>query len=414
MPADPFSQLLRRLRTEAGRTQEQQAAAINTASGRDTMTRREISRYERGENIPTAHTIRHIALACGVPPEQLGREAAAARARRKMSAEREEQESEAMERRKLIGGTVLGAAAVSEPWARLAHALGGNGRVDGRAADALVERAGALHISENHLTARQLQGCVVTHLDAVTAVLPRAFGHEKDLRVAAGETAALAGWIAWDLGDHSAARSYYRVTADCADSSGHPPLRALALAYASYGEAVPVRRLELLERAVACVRGPGNATAAAWIHARHAEEAADTGDATAALRALDRARTAYDYADHTAEQAWVRFMTPARMDSLVLSVYGRLAHPELAEAAAVATRRLGGALSDAGVVVLGDLAAALLVGGDLDQGVHVARQFARAADARPNTMGRARALTIAGRLPRREAELAAHLRGCAA
>ncbi|MFJ7207430.1 hypothetical protein ACIQWR_28315 [Streptomyces sp. NPDC098789] len=215
--------------------------------------------------------------------------------------------------------------------------------------------SGALHISENHLTARQLQGCVVAHLDAVTAVLARAFGHEKELCIAAGETAALAGWIAWDLGDHLAARSYYRVTADCADSSGHPPLRALALAYASYGEAVPVRRLELLERAVACVRGPGNATVAAWIHARHAEEAA-----------------------------------------------------------AVATRRLGGELSDSGVVILGDLAAALLAGGDLDQGVHVARQFAKASDARPNTMGRARALTIAGRLPRTEGELAAHLRRCAA
>ncbi|MCX5376670.1 helix-turn-helix transcriptional regulator [Streptomyces sp. NBC_00091] len=51
---------------EAGRTQEQQAAAINTVSGRDTMTRREISLYENGENIPTTHTLAHIAVACGL------------------------------------------------------------------------------------------------------------------------------------------------------------------------------------------------------------------------------------------------------------------------------------------------------------------------------------------------------------
>ncbi|MCX5376671.1 hypothetical protein [Streptomyces sp. NBC_00091] len=135
---------------------------------------------------------------------------------------------------------------------------------------------------------------------------------------------------------------------------------------------------------------------------------------TAALRGLDRAHTAYEYADHTAEQAWVRFMTPARMDSLVLSVHGRLAHPELAEAADTATRRLGSELSDAGVVILGDLAAALLAGGDIEQGVHVARRFAAAADARPNTMGRARALNVADRLPHHERELAAQLRACAA
>ncbi len=50
---DPFADLLLRLRQEAGRTQEEQAEAINAVSGRDTMTRREISRYENFENIPT-------------------------------------------------------------------------------------------------------------------------------------------------------------------------------------------------------------------------------------------------------------------------------------------------------------------------------------------------------------------------
>lgn len=83
MPADPFAELLLRLRRQAGRTQDEQAEAINTVSGRETMTRREINRYEHGQNIPTDHTVAHIATACGLPPEQLQREAAAARARRR-------------------------------------------------------------------------------------------------------------------------------------------------------------------------------------------------------------------------------------------------------------------------------------------------------------------------------------------
>ncbi|MFD8212245.1 helix-turn-helix transcriptional regulator [Streptomyces sp. NPDC059697] len=72
---DPFADLLLRLRQDSGRTQEEQAEAINAVSGRDTLTRREISRYENFENIPTNHTIGHIAAACGVPFEELQREA---------------------------------------------------------------------------------------------------------------------------------------------------------------------------------------------------------------------------------------------------------------------------------------------------------------------------------------------------
>jgi hypothetical protein len=79
------------------------------------------------------------------------------------------------------------------------------------------------------------------------------------------------------------------------------------------------------------------------------------------------------------------------------------------ETANDALRRLGKALPDSGVVVLGDLAAALLRGSDIDQGVYAARKFAMAADARPNTMGRARAQIVAARLPSIEHELAHHL-----
>ncbi|WP_329371255.1 hypothetical protein [Streptomyces sp. NBC_01483] len=168
--------------------------------------------------------------------------------------------------------------------------------------------------------------------------------------------------------------------------------------------------MEFLSQAANDVRGHGNATAAAWVLGRHAEEAAAVGDETGALRALERARFAYDFADHTSEQAWVRFVTPYRMDSLALSVYGQLGRPELTVTADTAVGRLGDELSDGGVVVLGDLASALLRGGDVDQGVYVSRQFAAAAQAKPNTMGKERAATIAASLPDSEQELGLHLR----
>ncbi|WP_075692298.1 helix-turn-helix transcriptional regulator [Streptomyces acidiscabies] len=409
MATDPFAERLLRLRKATGRTQEEHAEAINAVSGRETMTRREINRYESGKNIPTKRTIAHIAVASGVPVEQLEREAAAARARKREGGHGGEEDADDMKRRTLLGGTVLGAAAVTEPWGRLAHAIGKAARIDSPGAHVLIDRASALHVSEHDLAAHQLQDAVESHLDAITAVLPRAGAHERELTIAAGETAALAGWVAWDLGDHRRARAFYEVTKDCADVAGHPPLRALALAYASYGASTPEKAMRLLAQAVQDVRGLGNATAAAWIHGRYSEEAANLRDDTEALRALDRAQVAYDFADHTAEQAWVQFMTPYRLDSLSLSVYGQLGRQELTETADNAVRRLGESLPGSGVVVLGDLAAALLRGGDIDQGVYVSRQFVAAADARPNTMGRDRAHSIASRLPNNERELARHL-----
>ncbi|MEV7383857.1 helix-turn-helix domain-containing protein [Streptomyces lydicus] len=137
MPADPFAELLLRLRSETGRTQEQQAAAINAVSGRDTLTRREINRYEHGENIPTSHTLSHIAVACGFSPEELQREAAGARARRRKVGRREGEDLDDVKRRTLLGGAILGAASAAEPWGRLAHALGTGAKIDSAAASSL-------------------------------------------------------------------------------------------------------------------------------------------------------------------------------------------------------------------------------------------------------------------------------------
>lgn len=407
---DPFADLLLRLRQEAGRTQEEQAEAINAVSGRDTMTRREISRYENFENIPTNHTIGHIAAACGVPFEELQREAKAARARKRKGHADAGEDQDAVKRRTLLGSATIGVSVAAEPWGRLAFALSKGTKIDSLAAAGLIERAAELHVQELNLSARRLQKTVESHLDAITAALPRAGEHEGALTIAAGETAALAGWVAWDLGEHDKANAYYKVTSQCAAAAGHPPLRALALTYSSYGALTPKAKMEFLSQAANDVRGHGNATAAAWVLGRNAEEAAAAGDEVGALRALDRARFAYDFADHTSEQAWVRFVTPYRMDSLALSVYGQLRRPELTSTADTAVNRLGDGLPDGGVVVLGDLASALLRGGDVDRGVYVSRQFVAAAQAKPNTMGKERASTIASSLPDNEQELGRHLR----
>ncbi len=130
MAVDPFAELLRHLRRNANRTQDEQAGAINAASGRATMTRREVNRYENGANVPTDHTLGNIALACGVPLEPLLREAKAARARRREKNKAEAEDLDDVKRRTLLGGAVIGAAAAAEPWGRLAYALSKGSKID--------------------------------------------------------------------------------------------------------------------------------------------------------------------------------------------------------------------------------------------------------------------------------------------
>lgn len=380
--------------------------AFNWSAIRFTRSRSR-ARYPKGANVPTDHTLGSIALACGVPLEPLLREAKAARARRREKSRAEAEDLEDVKRRTLLGGAVVGAAA--EPWGRLAYALSKNSKIDPESADVLIDHAARLHLDELSESATSLQARVEAHLDAITAALPRAGTHERALTIAAGETAALAGWVAWDLGEHDKAASYYGVTSECAKKAGHPPLRALALGYSSYGAPSPSKALEMLSQAAQDLRGRGNATAAAWALGRYAEEAAQSGDTAGALRALDQAKFAYDFGDHMSEQAWVRFVTPYRMDSLALSVFGELKRQELTATADSAVERLGGELAESGVVVLGDLASALLRGGDVDRGAYVAHQFAAAAESKPNTMGRQRAQTIAAVLPGTEHDLAHHL-----
>lgn len=222
MAVDPFAELLRHLRRNASRTQDEQAGAINAASGRATMTRREVNRYENGANVPTDHTLGNIALACGVPLEPLLREAKAARVRRREKNKAEAEDLDDVKRRTLLGGAVIGAAAAAEPWGRLAYALSKGSKIDPESAGVLIDHAARLHVDELSESALSLQSRVEAHLDAITAALPRAGTHERALTIAAGETAALAGWVAWDLGEHDKAISYYGVTSECAKKAGHP------------------------------------------------------------------------------------------------------------------------------------------------------------------------------------------------
>ncbi|MFD7663028.1 hypothetical protein [Streptomyces sp. NPDC059788] len=246
--------------------------------------------------------------------------------------------------------------------------------MDATTARHLVGATVKLYADEEHVPAPLLSARIAAHLDAITSAIPRAGRHRSELIITAGETAALAGWAAWDRGDYEDAAHYYRTVRDAARESGHRPLEALALAYASYGAGNPAKAAQMLSEAQQCVKGPGYATAHAWTAAREAEEHARIGAGHAAVRALERARTAYQFATPEAEQPWVRFLRPARLDSMAVSTYTRLRHPEAVMQAKHSLGHLDEGNPKVNVAVLCDAAMAHLTTGEADRGVVVARQ----------------------------------------
>ena len=74
--------LLARVRAEQGISQLRLAERLCASSGTPTVTRHEISRWEREERIPSGYWLGWLAVALDVPLSRLERAAAVARRRR--------------------------------------------------------------------------------------------------------------------------------------------------------------------------------------------------------------------------------------------------------------------------------------------------------------------------------------------
>ncbi|HZU18131.1 MAG TPA: helix-turn-helix transcriptional regulator [Candidatus Dormibacteraeota bacterium] len=280
---------------------------------------------------------------------------------------------EEMERREFIRkltiafGTALLPSALDqlgpEPWAALARALRRPAGLDQTTLDELESGIVGLHLLEQRLPARQLADGVIRQLRLLTHLLE--FTHSpavrKRLAALAGETAVLAGWLAFDRRDHIRARAYYEVALDAAGEAGDEPLAACALGYLSYlrsleGAADEAQRLlhEARRRA-----GPAYPATRAWLAGREAEELAALGDALAALDALERAYADFERARPQEERSWTKFLDRSRFESLAVATYARLGEAEAAlTAGEEAMAALAGPDFKKRAIVLADVAIA--------------------------------------------------------
>jgi hypothetical protein len=281
--------------------------------------------------------------------------------------------SDAVERREPRRGVAAGVATPfgleSQPWARLLHVLRPQGTVSGDSVTDIEAATSGFHMLEHHVPASHLYGRLAHHVDQIASLLERPMPGplRKRLTVAAGESAALAGWLAWDLRDGVRAQSLYDTALVAAREAADPALQACALAYRSYMEQAPAS-LELLEQARSLIEAGTYPATYAWLSGREAEERARLGSSKPALNVLDGGLSAHSSAQADQERAWTGFMDSSRMQGFAISTYARLGELEQARQAA------GDALAVLGeqkhsAMILADIADLELRLGHLDEGL---------------------------------------------
>ena len=211
---------------------------------------------------------------------------------------------EDMNRRIFLQGlgavTGLVTSSVVEPWQRLTTALRQPNRVDRQAVAELEHVTASLEGLESQVSPRALLGPVVGHLNTVAALLQGSLSLtlRRQLCSIAGETAGLAGWLAWDLEDRRAAGAFFRAGIEAAQEADDRALGAYLVGSScvqpAYRERPYARLRRLQGRTSGFETSDANPTTRAWLVTLEAEAHALAGNEAASLRALDQAEVIMD------------------------------------------------------------------------------------------------------------------------
>jgi hypothetical protein len=300
----------------------------------------------------------------------------------------------AVERReflRLLGGVGLGGvvgSASGESWERLEHSLKNSGPLDATVVCDLETQTRALHHLEEMVPARQVFSRLEVHLDRLTELLqrPAAARLRRRLIRAAGDSAALGAWVAWDMTDSAAATRLYTVATTAAREADDPALRACILAYASYSAPSPGSARKLLAEAHGFLDGAAFPAALAWITGREAEEAAAEGDARQARSSLERALAAFGVASPPEERPWMTFLDEPRMQGFAVSTYARLGDTDGALRGCEALVDLPGS-GKKQALALADVAGVYLQQGRLEPALHLAERSLEVVVETQTTVG---------------------------
>ncbi|GAB4053109.1 transcriptional regulator [Catellatospora paridis] len=392
MSRPPLGRLIADTRRRRGYSQTRLAALLCAAAGVTTVTRHEVSRWERGDRLPGAQWLAWLALVLDLPPAWL---AASARP---------------VDRPVPVDG-VTRLHQLAEQWLR--HTVHGDaapgesrGSSDQRAAGQLDRHIAELRRMDDLVGGADLapvaRRCWVQAADRLHRA--RGVDRRRLLRPVA-ELAQLAGWTAADAGDRVTALRAYRAGLVLAMEAGDPALGAHVLGGASHllCEADPGAAWRLARIAAAGARRDGSPGLRALLAHRAALAAARAGDGRAAQDGLLVARRLGDRVRAEHEPSWLYWLDQAELAAMAGRCLVALDRPAralpLLEQPALRRPRRGQPRTRA--VYAGWLARALLGVGEVEQacavGADAAVEAVRAGSVRAAEQTRELSVRLAAR-----------------
>ncbi|MBX9386887.1 helix-turn-helix transcriptional regulator [Streptomonospora nanhaiensis] len=307
--AETLPALLKRQRAGFGWTQARLAQELCAASGRPTVTRQEVYRWESGRRIPK-FWLPHLATVLQIPRTELERSIASAKEK---------------------------SAALDDFFprgkARQRQLCPPRGRLGGGDADDLSSRVHALRLADDVLPGKDLIRPALRELKTAVRRTENGFSSEtaeRSFLVPLGELAQIAGWIASDAGRQGVAERVYRLGIAAARQAGDAALAAqiagcLAYQWSNNGresEGVALAEAALAEAGPAA---PPRARALFWDRVAWARTM--TGDAQGAMRALGEAESALARHRDEAEPAWLYWVDEGELQIMAARVHTELRRP---------------------------------------------------------------------------------------
>jgi len=363
-PEESLGPLLAQLRVERGLSQLRLAERLCAAAAVPTVSRHEVSRWEREERVPGPFWLGWLAVVLDTPLEGLEAAVAAARhapaatagsAGRRPAGHRLWSPATAVELLSALDhGTGLDLRELAHTWLAgppdPAPAPISSGRFEPAGADpapldALASRLPELRRMDDLVGGLDLARLVDRDLRAATAALraTRGVGRQRRAVRLVAEYAQLAGWVHADADDPLAARRAYGVALRAASAGGDRPLAAHvlgALSHLSYAGGDPQEALLLARTGYAGVRTEASGYTQALLQHRVAIAAARLGERRAAHAALAAAERAADRSQPDQQPSWLYWLDQAELAAMTgrcLVVLGR----PLRAARLLATPRAG-------------------------------------------------------------------------
>jgi transcriptional regulator with XRE-family HTH domain len=319
--------LIARMRLASGRSQLRIAELLCAAAGVPTVTRHEISRWEREERIPSPHWLRWLAVVLDTPLDELERAAAVAVASRRG--------------RNVAAELRFAPPAAAGPESRALSAraqgrLQAGSEARSRASEASADTIAVLRRMDDLVGGPDLTGVTGRELRSALHRLRSpdlTEAQRRRLLPAVAELAQLACWVAADAGDPATVARAHRVGMRAALAAGTAPLAGHLMATMAHLNTSGDTRegYQLARHGYRLARPRASATTRALLLHRVALAAAHAGQRRACEQALASAEQAFERRDPANDPSWVYWFDDAELTAMTGRCYAVLGRPRLAE-----------------------------------------------------------------------------------